>query len=643
MPGVVKYAYKEIGITITEYAVMELLLIHWYQSDGLPEVGLNVLARELGKSKVQIWRHLKKLQQKGLLSIIHIFDQDGGQRNNRYDITPFVQKLEVFVHQNMGDIAENFVPETSDSVAVDALHVVATVQNTPSIDPVVAVEVETALVGSAGSVGVELVSTPTEPTEPTEPTMEHTMPMAVYPEFTSTSRMPSMELSPSLEQQITPEENDHQDYYQNQQQDHHPNRTPIRKQPSIELPPPALGPKTAEILAARAMVAKENDVHVSLIQQPEEPKEPQQTLALVEPKVPKASKTKKVSKASKKKKEQPEDVQKQPPDSAEIARKLISIYANQHTVAHHYHPSTNTDVDTYPHPSNNANVDVYRNPANNANMDVYRNPASNVNVDTYPDPAIEAPVTEGGQKDTGAVQVAIIDPDRPMRFTATLTEQVRSAVAFFAGTESVIRTREAYKIITRIFKKLREIQLVNEYSDEDIESACIWALNDTLRYVKEELKQEKAQSMQRDQLAFFLNTLDLHVEEIREEVANEWIECLLKAHDDQFPDSPFGIAQPQLLDVPPWQAILEPRSLLVLEDASLSAPTGIKLVKHLHHYGLAQPRRIEYMLMSNNPDPGIQAELQDLLRMRQLNDERDKLQQVSLWKITGNTLQSFLE
>jgi DNA-binding MarR family transcriptional regulator len=154
MPGVVKYAYKEIGITITEYAVMELLLIHWYQSDGLPEVGLNVLARELGKSKVQIWRHLKKLQQKGLLSIIHIFDQDGGQRNNRYDITPFVQKLEVFVHQNMGDIAENFVPETSDSVAVDALHVVATVQNTPSIDPVVAVEVETALVGSAGSVGV---------------------------------------------------------------------------------------------------------------------------------------------------------------------------------------------------------------------------------------------------------------------------------------------------------------------------------------------------------------------------------------------------------------------------------------------------------------------------------------------------------
>jgi hypothetical protein len=451
-----------------------------------------------------------------------------------------------------------------------------------------------------------------------------------------------MELPPSLEQQITPEENDHQDYYQNQQQDHHPNRTPIRKQPSIELPPPALGPKTAEILAARAMTAKENDVHVSLIQQPEEPKEPQETLALVEPKVPKASKTKKVSKASKKKKEQPEDVQKQPPDSAEIARKLISIYANQHTVAHHYHPSTNTDVDTYPHPSNNANVDVYRNPANNANMDVYRNPASNVNVDTYPDPAIEAPVTEGGQKDTGAVQVAIIDPDRPMRFTATLTEQVRSAVAFFAGTESVIRTREAYKIITRIFKKLREIQLVNEYSDEDIESACIWALNDTLRYVKGELKQEKAQSMQRDQLAFFLNTLDLHVEEIREEVANEWIECLLKAHDDQFPDSPFGIAQPQLLDVPPWQAILEPRSLLVLEDASLSAPTGIKLVKHLHHYGLAQPRRIEYMLMGNNPDPGIQAELQDLLRIRQLNDERDKLQQVSLWKITGNTLQSFL-
>jgi hypothetical protein len=48
------------------------------------------------------------------------------------------------------------------------------------------------------------------------------------------------------------------------------------------------------------------------------------------------------------------------------------------------------------------------------------------------------------------------------------------------------------------------------------------------------------------------------------------------------------------------------------------------------------------MLMGNNPDPGIQAELQDLLRIRQLNDERDKLQQVSLWKITGNTLQSFL-
>ena len=105
MPRAVKNAYKEMGMTITEYAVMELLLIHWYQSTGLPEVSLNTLAQELGKSKVQVWRHLKKLQQKGLLTVIHIFDQDGAQRNNRYDISPFVQKLEAFAHQTIYDIS----------------------------------------------------------------------------------------------------------------------------------------------------------------------------------------------------------------------------------------------------------------------------------------------------------------------------------------------------------------------------------------------------------------------------------------------------------------------------------------------------------------------------------------------------------
>ena len=77
-------------------------------------------------------------------------------------------------------------------------------------------------------------------------------------------------------------------------------------------PPASARNKNRRILAAHAMTANENDVQAPVIQKQEETLAPQQK--------PKASKTKKSSKANKKKKEQPEDVQKQPLDSAEIAR-----------------------------------------------------------------------------------------------------------------------------------------------------------------------------------------------------------------------------------------------------------------------------------------------------------------------------------
>jgi hypothetical protein len=98
VPKALKQIYKEIGITLTEYAVMELLLSRWYREKAQPEVSIAILATELGKSKLQIWRHLKKLQQKGMLGIEHIYDEDGAQRHNRYDIFPFIRHLDAYVN-----------------------------------------------------------------------------------------------------------------------------------------------------------------------------------------------------------------------------------------------------------------------------------------------------------------------------------------------------------------------------------------------------------------------------------------------------------------------------------------------------------------------------------------------------------------
>jgi DNA-binding MarR family transcriptional regulator len=488
MPRAVKNAYKEMGMTITEYAVMELLLIHWYQSTGLPEVSLNTLAQELGKSKVQVWRHLKKLQQKGLLTVIHIFDQDGAQRNNRYDISPFVQKLEAFAHQNIYDISVR--SETSAGEGAE----------------------------TSADEGAETSAAPTEFLPPV---------LVVVP-----------------------------------------------KEP-------------------------ENDVQVPVIQKQEETLAPQEK--------PKASKTKKSSKANKKKKEQSEDVQKQPLDSAEIARKLISIYVHPDTLAHQHHPSNNANVDAYHHPSNNANVETSQ------------------------------------QKDTSHEQLAIVDPDRLLRFSAAVTKQVGSAVAFFRRTKSELDEKSAYRLITRIFKKLREIQIIREYDDEDLECDYIALLTEALEYVQEELSKEEYQHRQVDWLADFINALDWRVDGIRQEIAEEWIESLLQVHEEEFPSSPYGIAQPQLLDVPPELAIQNPRSLLALEEVTRYAPTGSMLVRHLHHYGAVQPRRVEYMLMGKYPDPEALKQSQQVLRMSQFNDERKKLQQANPWRITGNTLDLFCQ
>jgi len=201
IPKALKKAYKEIGITLTEYAVMELLLTRWYQDKAQPEVSMQILAEELGKSRLQIWRHIKKLQQKGVLIVSHVYDKDGGQRNNRYNIYPFIERLEAYANQRQYTVGEKFV---EDEVAPQAVALQIEIESAPiSIQPEVLAE-------PAPAPATVLVNT--QPAVTVSYADEDTFqlpPPALGPKGAHASRLPSQ---------------DDKDMFQ--------------------LPPPALGPKT---------------------------------------------------------------------------------------------------------------------------------------------------------------------------------------------------------------------------------------------------------------------------------------------------------------------------------------------------------------------------------------------------------------
>jgi hypothetical protein len=84
---------KVSTMSATEHHIMLHLWPAWWSNGAQPWPSIAEMATRLQKSMRQIRRILTSLEQKGFLAREELYGQDGRQRANRCDITPFLQRI----------------------------------------------------------------------------------------------------------------------------------------------------------------------------------------------------------------------------------------------------------------------------------------------------------------------------------------------------------------------------------------------------------------------------------------------------------------------------------------------------------------------------------------------------------------------
>ncbi len=93
MPKRIKRNCRQANMTPTEYFLMDVIWSYWYEADHLPWPSVETIARTMGKSTRQVQRYLKRMAEKGFLSVVPRYNTHAVQIANHYDFSPLFEKI----------------------------------------------------------------------------------------------------------------------------------------------------------------------------------------------------------------------------------------------------------------------------------------------------------------------------------------------------------------------------------------------------------------------------------------------------------------------------------------------------------------------------------------------------------------------
>lgn len=93
LPSVLLQAQARLLINAQQMIVLLQLVEHWWTADGKVYPSKDTLADRIGLTPKQIQRHIKVLEQKGLVQRIPRVIKGRGKTSNEYDLSGLVKKL----------------------------------------------------------------------------------------------------------------------------------------------------------------------------------------------------------------------------------------------------------------------------------------------------------------------------------------------------------------------------------------------------------------------------------------------------------------------------------------------------------------------------------------------------------------------
>lgn len=96
IPNILLERQQALGIDAIKLNILLVLLMHWWTKPDMPFPGKTKISEFVGRDTSTVQKHIKQMEQQGLIERKTRFLAAGGQTSNEYDLSGLIAKLHEF-------------------------------------------------------------------------------------------------------------------------------------------------------------------------------------------------------------------------------------------------------------------------------------------------------------------------------------------------------------------------------------------------------------------------------------------------------------------------------------------------------------------------------------------------------------------
>ncbi|MEJ1391463.1 MAG: helix-turn-helix domain-containing protein [Candidatus Sedimenticola sp. (ex Thyasira tokunagai)] len=93
IPNILLERQQALGIDAVKLNILLVLLKHWWEKSKMPWPSKATIGEIVGRDKSTVQKHIKQMEEKGLLKRNNRFQSAGGQTSNEYDLSGLIAQL----------------------------------------------------------------------------------------------------------------------------------------------------------------------------------------------------------------------------------------------------------------------------------------------------------------------------------------------------------------------------------------------------------------------------------------------------------------------------------------------------------------------------------------------------------------------
>ncbi len=101
IPNILLTRQQALGIDAVKLNILLVLLKHWWDKPAMPYPSKTTIAEIVGREKSTVQKHIKEMENKGLLKRKGRFHSAGGQTSNVYDLSGLIEQLKALSKEEL--------------------------------------------------------------------------------------------------------------------------------------------------------------------------------------------------------------------------------------------------------------------------------------------------------------------------------------------------------------------------------------------------------------------------------------------------------------------------------------------------------------------------------------------------------------